>query len=173
LRDLGWVLVILAVWFGYRQARGALRLIPADRATLAGALTVRDTSGQVLELGDQRGVVVVVNLWASWCAPCRREVPRLSRLYRDFGPRGLTVWAINAEFFEGADLQRAVAALGIDYPALTAVSRLEDALAGGDVLPYTWLIDRAGRVRATHGGLPAEGSLRRACRELLDEPAPD
>jgi len=59
--------------------------------------------------------------------------------------------------------------LGIDYPVMTAVGELGTALAGGEVLPFTWLIDRQGRLRASHGGLASEGSLRRICRKLLEE----
>ena len=84
--------------------------------------------------------------------------------------RGLIVWAINAESFVGEELRRAAAELGIDYPVFSPVGAPATALGGGEVLPYTWLIDREGRLRAAHGGLVSETSLRRACLELLEEP---
>ena len=112
----------------------------------------------------------MVNLWAEWCGPCRREVPRLSRLLATLESEGLRVWAINAESLSGSELERAwPERLGIDYPVAEAVRGL-DTLGGGEVLPYTWLIDRQGRVRARHGGLARERALLRACKELLAEP---
>ncbi len=169
LRQSAWVLLVVAVVVALQYNRTAIRLVPADQAPPAGELTVRDAEGRTHVLRDRRGEVVLVNLWASWCGPCRKEVPRLSRLHAKLGPEGLTIWAINAESFEGPELRRVAAELGIDYPAVTVVGELGAALAGGEVLPFTWLIDRHGRLRASHGGLVSETSLRRACRKLLDE----
>lgn len=169
LRQSVWVVLLLVAAAAFHYNRTAIRLTPAAGSPLVGALTVRDVAGRAHSLGDLRGKVVVVSLWASWCGPCRREVPRLSRLYDELGSAGLTVWAINAESLEGADLARVAAELGMDYAALSMVGDLDAVLSGGDVLPFTWLIDREGRLRAAHGGLPSEASLRRASRRLLAE----
>jgi len=143
--------------------------VPAAEARHVGELTLRDPDGGTLSLDDRRGEVVLVNLWASWCGPCRREVPRLSRVHEQLKSEGLTVWAITAESFDGAALRRAAAELGIDYPVFTAIEDPGTTLGGGEVLPFTWLIDRHGRLRAAHGGLVSERSLRRACGKLLGE----
>jgi len=169
LRQSAWVLLIVAAVLAFQYSRTAIRLVSADAAPLAGELTVRDAEGRTHILRERRGDVVLVNLWASWCGPCRKEVPRLSRLHDKLGPEGLTVWAINAESFEGAELRRVAAELGINYPAMTVVGELGAAFTGGEVLPFTWLIDRQGRLRASHGGLASEASLLRVCRKLLDE----
>ena len=170
LRQSAWVLLLIVAVVAFHHSQTAIRVVPADEAPLVGELTVRDAAGRTHVLGDRRGEVILVNLWASWCGPCRREVPRLSRLQDELGPQGLTIWAINAESFEGAELQRVAAELEIDYPAVSVVGELGTALEGGEVLPFTWLIDRQGRLRASHGGLASEAALRRACRKLLTEP---
>ena len=169
LRQSAWLLLIVVAVLAFQYRRTAIRLVPADEAPLAGELMVRDAEGRTHVLRDQRGRVVLINLWASWCGPCRKEVPRLSRLHDKLGSQGLTIWAINAESFEAAELRRVTTELGIDYPVMTAVGELGTALAGGEVLPFTWLIDRQGRLRASHGGLASEASLRRICRKLLEE----
>jgi thiol-disulfide isomerase/thioredoxin len=169
LRQSLWVLLLIVVVVAFHRSRTAIRVVSADKAPLVGEITVRDTEGRTLALADRRGQVVLVNLWASWCGPCRKEVPRLSRLHDLLEPEGLTVWGINAESFEGTELRRVAAELGIDYPVLTVDGDLGAALGGGEVLPFTWLIDRHGRLRASHGGLVSEASLRRACRKLLSE----
>jgi thiol-disulfide isomerase/thioredoxin len=169
-RHLVGLLLLVAALVIFQRSRTGIRLAPADSAPQVAELALRDAHGQPVLLSERRGEVVLINLWASWCGPCRREVPRLSRLHHRLQAQGLNVWAINADSLEGAELQRVAAELGIDYPLLTGVGQLAAALQGGEVLPFTWLIDRAGRLRATHGGLASETSLGRACRKLLEEP---
>ena len=168
LREWGWLVLVLLALLAYQRSRGSIRLVTPERAAVADDLQVRGPGGDVWELREHRGEVLLLNLWASWCGPCRREVPRLSRLQAEFADDGLRIWAINAESFSGAELRRAAEQLSIDYPVAEPVHGLE-ALGGGEVLPYIWLIDRQGRVRARHGGLTRESALRRACRKLLSE----
>lgn len=164
------MLVLLAVaLFANQRSRMAIEVIDAATAPPAPDLVVRDADGTSRALSEKRGEVVVVNLWADWCGPCRREVPRLSRLHEEFAADGLELWAVNADALGGTRLSESARALRIDYPVFEPVSGIQD-LAGGEILPFTWLIDREGRVRAAHGGLPSESSLRRAVRELLAEP---
>ncbi len=170
VRQAIWVLVILVAAAAIYRSRTSIRVIPAGEARVVGELNLVDSEGRPRALADLQGRVVLVNLWASWCGPCRREVPRVSRVHERLKSRGLTVWAINAESFEGEELRRAAAEIGIDYPVLTPLGEPGAVLGGGEVLPYTWLIDRVGRLRAAHGGLVSEASLRRACRILLEEP---
>jgi len=169
LRQSAWVLLLIVALLAFHRNRTAIRLVPPEEAPPVGELTLRDSGGRTLRLLVRRGEVVLLKLWASWCGPCRKEIPRLSRLHDQLKDEGLTVWAINAESFEGAELRRVAAELGIDYPVLTVDGDLGAALGGGEVLPFTWLIDRHGRLRASHGGLVSEASLRRACRKLLSE----
>lgn len=164
------MLVLLAVaLFAYQRSRTAIDLIDAASAPPAPHLVVRDANGTSRTLSERVGEVVVVNLWADWCGPCRREVPRLSRLHEDLAAEGLELWGVNADALGGARLSESARSLRIDYPVFEPVSGIQD-FAGGEVLPFTWLIDREGRVRAAHGGLPSESSLRRAVKELLAEP---
>jgi thiol-disulfide isomerase/thioredoxin len=130
---------------------------------------LRDLAGELVEIAELRGRVVLINLWASWCPPCRVEVPRLSRLHRDLEGDGLAVLGVNQEAMDDLRLAEVAAELGIDYRVVRVERGLGGSLRDEGVLPHTWLIDRAGRVRASHAGLPSEGSLRRACRRLLAE----
>ena len=169
IRTAVWLAVVLAlawVWFLY-NARLVVR--PAQSAPAASELRLRTPEGADLDLADYRGKVVVVNLWASWCGPCRAEIPGLSRLYAELGDRGLVVLGVNVESLgleRVGELQRE---LGVAYPAGVASRALSGTFTDPRVLPYTWLVDRQGRVRASRGGLLTESSLRRACRKLLDE----
>ena len=96
-RTAAWVAVFVAAVWLWTAASQRIPLRPADRSPPASPLRFRDTAGQVLDLGALRGRVVLVNSWASWCAPCRVEIPRLARLHRELAGRGLVVLGLNAE----------------------------------------------------------------------------
>jgi len=164
-----WLVGALLLVYIVISSRGAIRLLPPERAEAAPALTVRSVEQLDRTLAEQRGKVVLINLWASWCGPCRREIPRLNRLAAEFGAGEFELWGINAESFEGGELQRVAAELGIEYEVYRPAAPLSGVFQGEGVIPHSWLIDREGRVRASHAGLPSERSLRRVTQELLDE----
>ena len=169
-RSLGPASVIvatLALWLWYGYFNG-VRLSPPDRSPAATALQLFDTDGNEVVLKSLRGRVVVLNVWASWCPPCRTEIPRLNRLAASAGG-DLVVLGANVEDFDADRLARLRDELGIDYRVVRAPDGFSGTFAWDGRLPYTWLIDRQGRVRAGHGGLPVERSLRRACERLLQE----
>jgi thiol-disulfide isomerase/thioredoxin len=109
-------------------------------------LTFFDAEGDEVRLADFRGKVVVLNLWATWCAPCRREMPSLDRLQAKFGGAGLEVIALSLDGGDVAKAREFFAELGI---ASLAVYQDPQARAGRALgapgLPTTIVINRAGR----------------------------
>jgi len=162
---LGVIFVAVLVWVS--QTRIDLR--PAHRAVRAGPLELRDLEGRQLSLAGLRGQVVLVNLWASWCEPCRSEIPGLTRLAHELGPRGLAVLGVNVENREPGRIAELGRELGIDYTIAIPAVPLSGTFAGEGVLPHSWLIDRQGRIRASRAGWVPESAFRRACTQLLDE----
>jgi peroxiredoxin len=158
-------------WLG-----AALGLAAADAdATLAAAAKAPDFTlpaigGANLRLQEQRGRVVMVNFWATWCGPCRVEMPHLNRLYDKYRASGFVLLGVNIdeEPRKAADL---AARLGLRFPVLfdseKKVSRLYDLSA----MPSTVLIDRDGRVRYIHRGYRDgyEDTYEKQIRELLKE----
>ncbi|HEX9697310.1 MAG TPA: TlpA disulfide reductase family protein [Actinomycetota bacterium] len=119
--------------------------ISEERSELAPALTGPKLSGGSLSLADYRGKVVVVNLWASWCGPCRREQPELERVWREYRDRGVQFLGLNVR-----DQQAAARAFqdefDVSYPSFfDDSSRLAFELKA-QVLPTTYVIDRDGKV---------------------------
>ncbi|MGE0044590.1 MAG: TlpA family protein disulfide reductase [Hyphomonadaceae bacterium] len=138
-----------------RHARGTLRnLTVAERPVPATAHPFTDAEGQPRTLADFRGRVVVLNLWASWCAPCRREMPTLARLQREMGPRGVAVLAVTIDR-EG---DRALARELLGEYSDGALPYYEDPRSamgfaiGAPGLPTTLIIDREGREVARLAG---------------------
>jgi thiol-disulfide isomerase/thioredoxin len=168
LRGPALVLVaILALWGWYNHVNG-VRLSSPERSPLATSLKLFDLHGDEVAIESLRGSVVLLSAWASWCPPCRAEIPRLNRLEESWGEE-LVVLGVNVEGVDADELVRLRDQLGIDYRVVVAPQGFTGTFTWDGLLPYTWLIDRQGRVRAEHGGLPVESSLRRACEKLLRE----
>jgi peroxiredoxin len=125
-------------------------------------------TGPNMRLRDQRGRVVMVNFWATWCAPCRQEMPHLNRLYQKYRSSGFVLLGVNVD--EDASKAADVAAkLGITFPVLLDADKSVSKLYDLSTMPSTVLIDRDGKVRYVHRGYLAgyEDAYEKQIRELL------
>ena len=146
--------------------------IPSPRAGfLAPDFSVETLEGDVLTLSDLRGRPVILNFWATWCPPCRAEMPALERVHRELGAEGLQIVAVNATSQD----TRAAAA---DFAAAYGLSFEIGLDSNGEVqrsylvraLPTTFFIDRQGEIReVVLGGPLAEAYLRAVAADLLSE----
>jgi thiol-disulfide isomerase/thioredoxin len=118
------------------------------------AVTLKDLDGRPRALGEFAGRSLVINFWATWCAPCRREIPLLNRIQREYAGKGFEVVGIAVDFAE--DVRAYVQRVPIDYPLLTGEEDgLEAARAFGVAsmaFPFTAFTDRAGDVVTVHLG---------------------
>jgi len=170
-----WIVVAtVVVWLVWAGAARRIPLRSADRAEPAAPLSLLDSTERTIALEELRGQVVLLQLWADWCAPCRKESPRLTRLQHELADRGLVVLGLNADGLPPEELARIRADWGMDYRVGSATRPLDEtAYRGRGVVPHHWLIDRRGRLRASRAGTLSEGALRASLRKLLDEGAPD
>jgi thiol-disulfide isomerase/thioredoxin len=141
---------------------------PADTTALL-ALSLPDTAGQSQPLAQWRGKVLVVNFWATWCAPCREEMPEFVRAQEQYGPKGLQVVGIAVD---NADkVQQFAKELGLNYPALIGgfgAMDLSKKLGNELVaLPFTLVLDREGKVAYTHLGPVTPDKFRGVISKLL------
>jgi thiol-disulfide isomerase/thioredoxin len=139
----------------------------AARAVMAARLV--DLDGEMRPIGQWRGKVLVVNFWATWCAPCREEIPGFVRLQEKYRDEGLQFVGIA---IDRPDPVRAFAReFGMNYPVLMGGIEAVDMSrrAGNRVgaLPYTVVLDRAGRIVATELGGIKEAKLESIIRPLL------
>lgn len=136
---------------------------PAPHFTLA------TLDGDSISLSDLRGQVVLVNFWASWCPPCRVEMPGFERIYRDRARDGFTIVGIVTDTFARNRITAFLAEHDITYPILLATPSVVRDYGGIDALPESFLIDRQGRIRHRVIGFFAEPALRAAADRLLKE----
>jgi len=113
--------------------------------------TLKSDSGENLKLSELRGEVVLINFWASWCGPCRQEMPILSQLHDKYKAMGFTVLGVNVEE-NSSDARKLLKDLPVSFPVLfdndSTVSKQYDVLA----MPSTVLVDRNGNIRYLHKG---------------------
>jgi peroxiredoxin len=132
--------------------------------------TLPSLDGPNLRLQEQRGHVVMINFWATWCGPCRVEMPHLSRLYEKYRGSGFTVLAVNIDEdpHKAASLAKQ---LGMKFPVLLDSEKKVSRLYDLSTMPSTVLVDRDGRVRYVHRGYRDgyEETYDKQIRELLRE----
>jgi peroxiredoxin len=152
-----------------------LTAAPAPSGAVAGNaaapdFTLPSSAGTNLRLREQRGQVVMLNFWATWCGPCRREMPQLNRLYGKYKPAGFLLLGVNVDE-DPANARGLATKLGVQFPVLfdakQSVSRLYDL----STMPSTVIIDRDGRVRYVHLGYKDgyEDTYEKQVAELLKE----
>ena len=199
---LGAVLFILATFawagwanFEYRQQAAQLRLASAERGMLvaepeggppeyvsplagkpAPAFALEDLTGTKVALASYKGKAVLINFWATWCAPCKIETPWLVELRNQYEPQGFEVLGISADDLDRNDAKRFsqekdeiaqfATKMHMQYPVLIDGGSLSDAYGGLDELPMSFYVDRNGVVVAVQMGLTSkseiEGNIKKA-----------
>lgn len=176
-----WTAVLLATliigsgWIWASMALAASTtggLVPSPREGFpAPDFTLDTLDGGQMTLSDLRGRVVMINLWTSWCPPCREEMPTIDNVYQAHKDEGLEVLAVNSTFQDSeADAAAFAQELGLSFPILLdrdgAVSRRYQLRA----LPTTYFIDRQGIIRAVvPGGPMSESLIQSKIEDLLVE----
>jgi len=132
--------------------------------------TFKDLEGKNVTLSDYKGKVVLLDFWATWCPPCRKEIPGFVELYNTYKSRGLMVIGVSMDDTDDTpDVKRYAAQLKIDYPILLGFGRDDDLKpAYGELpLPTSFVIARDGRICARHDGLTAKEQIEREISALL------
>lgn len=140
------------------------------KGQMAPDFALKSSEGSNLRLSEFRGQVVMINFWASWCGPCRDEMPFLDELYVRYREAGFAVLGVNMD--EDAHTAHKMAErLGVSFPVLHDARQSVSALYDVDAMPATVMVDRDGRVRAVHRGF-RDGTAERyqaEVRALLKE----
>jgi len=133
------------------------------------ALTLPDAAGKQETVGQWKGKVLIVNFWATWCEPCKEEMPRFIKLQDEYGPRGLQFVGVA---IDQADKVRAFAKdIGLNYPTLVGgygAIELSKTLGNNvGALPFTVILDRGGAIVHTQLGPVNDAQLQSTLRQLM------
>jgi peroxiredoxin len=159
--------ILLAIMAGLLCCTAASAVEVSDRAP---GFTLPSRSGKNVSLAELEGEVVMINFWATWCGPCRTEMPKLEALYKRYGDLGFTLLGVNVEDDKrGAEKWLAETPVSFDilFDSRNEVSKLYDVVA----MPTTVILDKAGKVRFVHHGYQPgyENEYQSEIRALLTE----
>ena len=163
------VIVLLALAAFSVVATGISAALPAV-GVVAPDFASKSDSGRNVRLSELRGQVVLINFWASWCGPCRQELPLLNKMYTQYRAAGFVLLAVNVDD-NRKDADAMLKRLDLRFPILFDSNKSVARLYGVDTMPATLLIDRDGRVRYVHRGYYSgyERKYEQQVRELLKE----
>jgi len=167
------ILVVGLAWiFASADRSGASTAgqIPAPRqGFLAPDFTLQTTTGETVQLSDLRGQAVMVNLWATWCPPCRAEMPAIQKMYDEYKDRGFIVLAVDMTWQDDpAAVGPFVQEFGLTFPVLLEPSGAAARLYELRSLPSSFFIDRQGVIQeVVIGGPMAEALLRTRIEAIL------
>ena len=131
-------------------------------------LRLKDINGRALRLSDYRGKVVLVNFWATWCPPCRKEVPDLIKLQRDSRKQGLRVIGVTYPPQKLSEVRRFARQMGINYPVGLGKKETSLEFTSSENLPLTIVIGRDGSIREVIEGILLPEEFQSKIKPLLE-----
>ena len=129
--------------------------------------TLKDVDGREVKSSDFKGKVVVVDFWATWCPPCRKEIPDYIALQKKYADRGLVILGVSLDEISPAEVKAFGEKLKMNYPILVGDADIADAFGGIEGLPTAFVIDRDGNVRHTKVGLADAAAYEKLIESLL------
>lgn len=126
-------------------------LVLAGENKPAPDFTLPNEAGTNLSLSDLQGEVVMINFWASWCAPCRKEMPLLDALYKKYKPLGFTILGVNVDE-NSNDAYAMLKQIPVSFPVVFDSHGRTGKLYGLVAMPSSIFVDRTGKVRFAHAG---------------------
>jgi peroxiredoxin len=144
--------------------------------------TLKDTTGKKVTLAGYKGKAVIIDFWATWCAPCKVEIPWLEKLHDQYAAQGLEILGVSEDDLdlddqakllkEKKDIADSAARLHINYPVLIDDNNVAKPYGGIDALPTTFFVDRNGKVVATTVGLADRDEIEADIKKALGSGAP-
>ncbi|HVG26586.1 MAG TPA: TlpA disulfide reductase family protein [Acidobacteriaceae bacterium] len=184
-------LIVLMFWAGVHNLRHRREVAQSNRITLipaspadgsaapeaqgaelrgkpAPAFTLIDLNGKKVSLADYKGHPVVVNFWATWCGPCKLEMPWFQEFSAKYQNQGLEVLGLSQD--DGAttnDIAEAAKRIGVSYPILMPDEKVAKKYGGVDYLPETFYIDRDGKVVEVTAGAPSKEHMEALIQKAI------
>jgi peroxiredoxin len=140
----------------------------ASQTAVAPEWALKDMNGKTVRSTDFKGKIVILDFWATWCGPCRAEIPGFIALQQQYEKRGLVVVGLSVDEGGAEVVKKFTQKLGMDYPVVLADDKTQQAFGGIEAVPTTFVIDRAGRIVKEHVGFADKDEFENEIKPLLN-----
>jgi thiol-disulfide isomerase/thioredoxin len=165
------MVVALMLVFGFKLTRHSSQGVAGGNAQMkngtAPDFSLQSLDGKTVRLSDFRGKPVVLNFWATWCGPCKIEMPWFVDLQKEYGPAGLQFLGVAMDDANTKDIAEFAESMKVNYPILIGKESVGDDYGGVQFLPETFYIDRNGKVVDKAFGLKGRGEIEDAIKKIL------
>jgi peroxiredoxin len=171
-KKTGWLVVAIALLAGGCSKPAGQRishLKPSSERRPAPNFSLRDPDGKTVQLSDYRGKVVLLNFWATWCGPCKMEIPWFIDFERAHKDQGFAVVGISMDDDGWEAVKPFISEAGINYRVLLGNESISQLYGGVDSLPTTFIIDREGKIAAVHLGLVSKSTYEHDLDQLFHD----
>ncbi len=169
------MVVSLMLVFGFHMARRTdpnVSAVGNMKGQPAPEFALQSLDGKTVHLSDFRGKAVLLNFWATWCEPCKIEMPWFVDLQKEYGPEGLQIVGVAMDDSGAEDIAKFAQKMGVNYPILIGKEAVGDSYGGVQFLPATFYIDRDGKVVDKIFGLKGRGEIEDDVKKILTEHSP-
>jgi peroxiredoxin len=157
------------LYFGYHQARrGAASAPHFTQSTVAPDFSLESLDGKTVRLSDLRGKAVLLNFWATWCGPCKIEMPWFVDLQNQYGSQGLQIVGVAMDDGSKEDIAKFAKDMGVNYPILIGKESVGDQYGGVPALPESFLIARDGKIVDKIVGLRGKSEIEDSIKKALN-----
>ena len=147
---------------------GASLETPKMQGKQAPNFTLVDLDGKKVSLSDYKGRPVLVNFWATWCGPCKVEMPWFEEFRKQYSAQGLEILGLADDVDVGKDkIAKAAQQTGVSYPILLTDGKVQEAYGGLDVLPVSFYVDKTGKVVLQTAGLGSKERVEENIKKLI------
>ncbi len=160
--------VIALALAGCSSNSRAPKVKPSAERREAPDFSLKDENGRTVRLSDYRGKVVLLNFWATWCGPCKIEIPWFVDFERRLKDQGFAVIGVSMDEDGWQAVKPFLTEVGVNYRVLLGNDDVAKQFGGIDSLPTTFMIDREGRIAATHIGLVSKSRYENDLTQLFD-----
>ncbi len=160
------LVVALMLYVGFHMARRSAPRIA--KSTVAPDFSLESLDGKSVRLSDLRGKAVLLNFWATWCGPCKIEMPWFVELQNQYGAQGLQIVGVAMDDASKEDIAKFAKSMGVNYPILIGKESIGDQYGGIPALPESFFIGRDGKMVDKIIGLKGKSEIEDAIKKALN-----
>jgi thiol-disulfide isomerase/thioredoxin len=162
------VAALLVLTAAQKHSHAAKETAVTSAQPMAGpAWKLKGVDGKPVKSSDFAGKVVILDFWATWCGPCRMEIPGFIELQKQYADKGLVVIGVSLDQDGASVVKSFVEKTGINYPVVLGDEKIVSAFGGVEGIPTTFVIDRGGKIIRKHVGYTAKAEFEAEIKPLL------